>query len=204
MTGGLHFNEVFLDGVRIPDARRLGPEGGGWGVAMTTLMNERMAIGGIERWLDFEGLVRHARDNRERLDPVTRDELARLYTWVRTLELMNARVITELGQGKFAAAESSVMKLALARILTKASELGLRLIGPEALARQGAWQNQFLGAPALHIAGGTDEVQKNVAAERVLGLPREPRRDKDVPFEDLPRGYSPRSPVAVRSDEEGR
>jgi alkylation response protein AidB-like acyl-CoA dehydrogenase len=188
MTGGLHFNEVFLDGVRIPDARRLGPEGGGWGVAMTTLMNERMAIGGIERWLDFEGLVRHAQANRERLDPVTRDELARLYTWVRTLELMNARVITELGQGKFAAAESSVMKLALARILTKASELGLRLIGPEALARQGPWQNQFLGAPALHIAGGTDEVQKNVAAERVLGLPREPRRDRDVPFEELPRG----------------
>ena len=102
---------------------------------------------------------------------MTRDELARLYTWVRTLELMNARVITELGQGKFAAAESSVMKLALARILTKASELGLRLIGPEALAREGPWQNQFLGAPALHIAGGTDEVQKNVAAERVLGLP---------------------------------
>ena len=73
------------------------------------------------------------------------------------------------------------MKLALARILSKASELGLRLIGPEALARQGAWQNQFLGAPALHIAGGTDEVQKNVAAERVLGLPREPRRTRTCP-----------------------
>jgi acyl-CoA dehydrogenase len=188
MTGGLHFNEVFLDGVRIPDAQRLGPVGGGWGVAMTTLMNERMAIGGIERWLDWAGLVEHARANRERLDPVTRDELARLYTWVRTLELMNARVITQLGQGKFAAAESSVMKLALGRILSKASELGLRLIGPEALARNGAWQNQFLGAPALHIAGGTDEIQKNVAAERVLGLPRESRRGKDVPFEDLPRG----------------
>ena len=188
MTGGLHFNEVFLDGVRIPDAQRLGPEGGGWGVAMTTLMNERMAIGGIERWLDWGALLAHARANRERLDPVTRDELARLYTWVRTLELMNARVITELGQGKLAAAESSVMKLALGRILSKASELGLRLIGPEALARQGAWQNQFLGAPALHIAGGTDEVQKNVAAERVLGLPREPRRDRELPFEELPRG----------------
>jgi alkylation response protein AidB-like acyl-CoA dehydrogenase len=187
MTGGLHFNEVFLDGVRIPDSQRLGPVGGGWGVAMTTLMNERMAIGGIERWLDFDALVRHAQANRERLDPATRDELARVYTWVRTLELLNAKVITQLGQGKFAAAESAVMKLALARILTKASELGLRLIGPDALARDGFWQNQFLGAPALHIAGGTDEVQKNVAAERVLGLPREPRRDKDVAFEDLPR-----------------
>jgi alkylation response protein AidB-like acyl-CoA dehydrogenase len=155
---------------------------------MTTLLNERMAIGGIERWLDWDALVRHARANRERLDAATRDELARLYTWVRTLELLNARVITQLGQGKFAAAESSVMKLALARILTKAADLGLRLIGPEALARSGPWQNQFLGAPALHIAGGTDEVQKNVAAERVLGLPREPRHDRELPFEALPRG----------------
>jgi alkylation response protein AidB-like acyl-CoA dehydrogenase len=188
MTGGAHFNEVFLDGVRIPDARRVGPVGGGWRVAMTTLMNERMAIGGIERWLDWDGLVRHAQANRERLDPGTRDELARIYTWVRTLELLNARVITQLGQGRFAAAESSVMKLALARTLSQAAALGLRLIGPDALARQGPWQNQFLGAPALHIAGGTDEVQKNVAAERVLGLPREPRPDRDVPFERLLRG----------------
>ena len=84
-------------------------------------------------------------------------------------------------------AEASVMKLAVARVFTKASELGVELQGPRALERRGFWQNRFLGAPSIHIAGGTDEVQKNVAAERSLGLPREPRSDRDVPFEDLPR-----------------
>jgi alkylation response protein AidB-like acyl-CoA dehydrogenase len=79
------------------------------------------------------------------------------------------------------------MKLALARIVTKAAELGIDLLGPEALERRGPWQNQFLGAPALHIAGGTDEVQKNVAAERVLGLPREASNEKELPFDQLPR-----------------
>jgi alkylation response protein AidB-like acyl-CoA dehydrogenase len=187
MTGGSHFNEVFLNEVRVPDANRLGPEGEGWTAAMTTLMNERIHIGGIEGWLNFDDLVAHARANRERLDPVLRDELARLYAWVKTLELLNARVITKLGHGQVPSAESSVMKLALARIVSKAGELGVDLLGPEGLRRRGIWQNQLLGAPALHIAGGTDEIQKNVAAERVLGLPSEPRSDRDVAFEDLPR-----------------
>ena len=79
------------------------------------------------------------------------------------------------------------MKLSIARIATKVAELGMDLLGPEALRRRGLWQNRFLGAPAIHIAGGTDEVQKNVAAERVLGLPREPRADRDLPFDRIPR-----------------
>jgi alkylation response protein AidB-like acyl-CoA dehydrogenase len=187
MTGGLHFNEIFLNDVRVPDSARLGPEGGGWQVAMTTLMNERMHIGGVEGWLNFDDLVEHARAHREHLDPVLRDELARLYTWVRTLELLNARVITKLGHGEIPTSESSVMKLALARIVSKAAELGIDLLGPDALERRGTWQNQFLGAPALHIAGGTDEIQKNVAAERVLGLPRAASNEKEVPFDQLPR-----------------
>ena len=69
-------------------------------------------------------------------------------------------------------AESSVMKLQIARIMTKAADLALRAAGPEGLARHGYWQNQFLFSPAWHIAGGTDQIQKNVAAERVLGMPR--------------------------------
>jgi len=187
MTGGCHFNEVFLHEVRVPDASRLGPEGGGWAAAMTTLMNERMAIGGIEGWFHFDEIAATAREQPERLDARMRDDLAKLYVWARTLELLNARVVTKLGHGEIPTAEASVMKLALARIYTRAGELGVELLGPGGLARRGHWQNRLLGAPAMHIAGGTDEVQKNVAAERVLGLPREARGDRDVPFADLPR-----------------
>ncbi len=183
MTGGCHFNEVFLNDVRVPDAARLGPEGAGWAAAKTTLMNERMAIGGIEGWFSFEDLAATARENPGRLDARMRDELARLYTWARSLELLNARVITKLGRGEIPTAESSVMKLALARIYTRAGELGTELLGPSGLRRRGHWQNRLLGAPSIHIAGGTDEVQKNVVAERVLGLPREPK--DDVPFDQL-------------------
>ena len=117
-----------------------------------------------------------------------RDELARLYSWLRSLQLLNARVVTKLGRGEMPTAESSVMKLAIARIMTKAADLALRSAGPEALRRRGYWQNQFLFSPAWHIAGGSDEIQKNVAAERVLGLPREPGGNREIPFEKLPRG----------------
>ena len=187
MSGGSHFNDVFLNEVRIPDANRLGPVGAGWGAAMTTLLNERMALGGTGGFFSFDDLAAFARANKERIDGVTRDQLARLFTWNKTLDLLNARVVTKLGRGVVPDAESSVMKLALGRILTLGGELGLRLAGPDALLRHGSWQHQFLTAPSLHIAGGTDEIQKNVVAERVLGLPREPRVDRDVPFDKIPR-----------------
>jgi alkylation response protein AidB-like acyl-CoA dehydrogenase len=187
MTGDAHFNETFLNEVRIPDANRLGPVDGGWGVAMTTLTNERMAMAGAEGLFSWEELLEHARGRRAALDPLTRDQLAELYTWVKALELLNARVITKLGRGEIPSAESSVMKLALVRIVSRGTELGLRLLGPDGLLRPGTWQHQWLFAPAWHIAGGTDEVQKNVAAERVLGLPAEPRSDRELPFEELPR-----------------
>ena len=187
MNGAAHFTEVFLADVRVPDAHRVGPLHQGWSCAMTTLLHERMAIGDIDRMFSFKELVAHARAHRARLDPVLRDELARLYVWVRSLELLNARVISRLGRGSLPAAESSVMKLAIARILSKSADLGLRLLGPEALLRKGPWQDQWLFAPSMHIAGGTDEIQKNIAAERVLGLPRDPLDPRDVPFELLKR-----------------
>lgn len=188
MTGGSHFNEVFLDGVRIPDAQRLGPEGAGWAAAMTTLVNERMAFMGLERLFAFETLLEHARARRDQLDDVLRDDVARLYGWVKSLELLNARVMTKLGRGVVPDAEGSVMKLLLARVISRGAEVGLRLLGPDRLRRRGPWQDQLLFAPSLHVAGGTDEVQKTTIAQRVLGLPREPRNDRDVPFERLPRG----------------
>lgn len=188
MNGSAHFTEVFLSDVRVPDAHRVGPVNHGWSCAMTTLLHERMAIGDIDRMFSFDDLLAHARAHRDRLNPVLRDELAQLYIWVRSLELLNARVISQLGRGSMPAAESSVMKLAIARILSKSADLGLRLLGPEALLRKGPFQNRWLFAPSMHIAGGTDEIQKNIAAERVLGLPREPLEQRDVAFEDLRRG----------------
>ncbi len=189
MTGGEHFNEVFLNEVRIPDANRVGPAGGGWSVCKTTLMHERMAIGGIElfgfRWDDFLG---HAKANAERIDDVLRDDIGKLYTWVKTLELLNARMITKLGRGEMPAAEASVMKLAMARIVTEGGEAGLRLLGDAAMSKDGPWQDIFLMAPSFHIAGGTDEIQKNQAAERVLGLPREAETDRRVPYDQIPKG----------------
>jgi len=187
MSGGSHFNDVFLNEVRIPDAMRLGPVNHGWQGAMTTLLNERMALGGTSGFFSFDALAEHARANKERLDAVTRDQLGRLYVWNKTLDLLNARVVTKLGRGQIPDAESSVMKLALGRILTLGGDLGLRVASPAALARRGAWQHQFLTAPSLHIAGGTDEIQKNVVAERVLGMPRDARTDRDVPFDKIPR-----------------
>lgn len=187
MSGGAHFNEVFLNEVRIADEHRLGPENAGWAAAMTTLLNERMALGGTGGFFSFAELLEHARAHRDRLDAITRDRLAQLYCWDKTLELLNARVVTKLGRGMIPDAESSVMKLALARILTAGADLGLRVAGADALRRHGPWQHQFLTAPSLHIAGGTDEIQKNLVAERVLGLPREGRGDRDVPFEKLRR-----------------
>ena len=187
MTGDAHFNEVFLEDVRIPDTNRLGDVNAGWGVAMTTLNNERMAMAGAVGLFSWDDLLEHAKANRGRVDGATRDELAQLYTWVRTLEMLNARVVTKLGRGETPMAEGSVMKLAMTRIVTKGTELGLRLLGPDGLVRPGTWQHQWLFQPAFHLAGGSDEVQKNVAAERVLGLPGEPHRDRGIPFEDLPR-----------------
>jgi alkylation response protein AidB-like acyl-CoA dehydrogenase len=186
ITGAAMFNEVFLEDVRIPDANRLGREGGGWAVANTTLMYERMAMGGLDRQFSFDDLVALAKASDRPLDGVLRDELARLYTWGKALELLNARIMTKIGRGENPMTESSVVKLALARLYSKAGELGLRLQGSDALG-WGAWQKHFLEAPAFHIAGGTDEVQKNIAAERVLGLPREPDPSRELPFRELPR-----------------
>jgi len=116
-----------------------------------------------------------------------RDDLARVYTELKSLELLNARVVTKLGRGQMPTAESSVMKLALARVMTRAADTAMKAMGPGALLRRGFWQNEFLFAPAWHIAGGTDQVQKNVCAERVLGLPRDPHDTKNVPFDQLPK-----------------
>ncbi|HEX6311532.1 MAG TPA: acyl-CoA dehydrogenase family protein [Acidimicrobiia bacterium] len=175
MTGAANFNEVFLTDARIADEWRIGAVDDGWAVARTLLANERMALNGADGAFSFAEVTDIARARPERVDPVVRDRMARLYTRLRTLEFLNARVITKLGRGETPTAEASIMKLALAAIVTEGATIALSLLGPDGLLADTPPAHRLVGSPAMHIGGGTDEINKNIVAERVLGLPREPR-----------------------------
>jgi alkylation response protein AidB-like acyl-CoA dehydrogenase len=161
----------------------MGEPGEGWRVAITTLMNERLSIGSttggyitrVERLLDLA--------RRQGADDVTRQRIARVYSLSRILEFLNYRIISKLQRGQIPTAEGSVSKLVLGDLASSATELTVDLLGPRGmLLEDKGLQRWFLSAPAFHIGGGTDEIQRNLIGERVLGLPREPRDDKDVPF----------------------
>ena len=173
MTGAANFNEVFLTDARIGDEWRIGGIDDGWGVARTLLANERMALSGADGAFSFEQLADAARERSDRVDPVVRDRMARLYSQVRTLDFLNARVMTKLGRGETPTAEASVMKLALAAIVTEGATIALGLLGAEGMLGDTPQSHRLVGSPAMHIGGGTDEVNKNIVAERVLGLPRD-------------------------------
>jgi alkylation response protein AidB-like acyl-CoA dehydrogenase len=186
MNGDVHFNEVFLDEVRIPDANRIGEPGEGWKVAMTTLMHERMTLGGslgIFHWEELAELARRRGD----LSPTERDQLARVYIDDKCLELLNFRILSKLAAGEIPTAEGAIAKLAMVRVLTRAGEAAFDLLGPAAVTEQSRWRNLFLITPGIRVGGGTDEVQKNMAAERVLGLPRELDETRTVPFNEIRR-----------------
>ncbi|WP_413104854.1 acyl-CoA dehydrogenase family protein [Streptomyces sp. Inha503] len=203
ITGEAEFNEVFLTGVRIPDSRRLGEIGEGWRVAQTTLMNERVAIGGgrVPREGGMIGLV--ADTWRERPELRTHDlhqRLLRLWTESEAARLAGERLRQQLAVGQ-PGPEGSAMKLAFARLNQRISALEVELLGEEGLlyddwtlrrpelvdftGREAGYR--YLRAKGNSIEGGTSEVLLNIIAERVLGLPPEPRTDKDVPWKDLPR-----------------
>jgi len=191
MDGGAHFNEVFLSDVRVPHANRLGEPGDGWRIAITTLMHERMSIGSATGGyvFPFERLTKLARDRSPMgVDALTRDDLARVFTQKRILELLNARILAKIGRGQIPDAEGSIVKLVLANLVTDMAGVGMRLLGPDgSVMGDTGVQGAFLGGPAFHIGGGTDEIQKNLIGERVLGLPKDQSPDKDVPFGTLGR-----------------
>ena len=192
MDGNAHFNEVFLNDVRVPHASRLGEPGDGWRVAITTLMSERMSIGSASGGytFPFSRLLELARMRSPPggIDPLTRDALARVYTQSRILELLNARILSKIGRGQIPDAEGSIAKLVLANLIGQTAAVGMSVIGAAgSLMGDEGIQRAFLGWPAFRIGGGTDEIQRNLIGERVLGLPRDPRPDKDVPFGSLRR-----------------
>jgi alkylation response protein AidB-like acyl-CoA dehydrogenase len=193
INGVAHFNEVFLTEVRVPATNVVGAVNHGWPVAMTTLTSERTLIGGggAVRFADIAGL---ARDTGRGGDPVARQGLARAYIRLQLARYLRMRVLTAVSRGKSPGPESSVLKLSYSQHLAAMSDLVLALEGPRGTLvgddapDHGLWQQYFLGQWSSRIGGGTDEVQRNVIGERVLGLPPEPRIDKDVPFRQLTGG----------------
>jgi alkylation response protein AidB-like acyl-CoA dehydrogenase len=194
MTGASHFNEVFLTDVRVPHANILGDLNAGWGVAMTTLANERTFMGGNARSLAVPELVALARARGLATDPVVRQGIAASHTRAEVMRYLGLRIRTAAIQGRPPGPETSVAKLFAAWNLKRNTELALAIEGAGGMLAGddapsgGAWQQSFLGAPSIRIAGGSDEIQRNVMGERVLGLPGEPRVDKDVPFRSLAAG----------------
>jgi alkylation response protein AidB-like acyl-CoA dehydrogenase len=189
MNGDAHFTEVFLDDVVVPDADRIGPVGDGWRVALTCLSFERGAVGagGGSGLLDVDRLVALAREKGLDGDPSVRDALARLVVDMRVMALTARRARDAAGAGR-PGPEGSGLKLRGSRTFRDYTNLALRLLGADALTTDAEpWHTLFLTAPSLSIRGGTDEIQRNIIGERILGLAEEPRLDRTLPFDQLPR-----------------
>ncbi|WP_028850563.1 acyl-CoA dehydrogenase family protein [Thermocrispum municipale] len=203
ITGEAEFNEVFLTDVRIPDSQRLGEVGEGWRVATTTLNTERVAIGGTPtpREGGMIGVVAQTwRDNPERRRPELHDELLQLWVESEVARLTGMRLRQKLAAGQ-AGPEGATTKLTFARLNQALSGLELELLEDEGLCyddwsfvrpervnftgREAGYR--YLRSKGNSIEGGTSEILRNIVAERVLGLPAEPRTDKDIPWKELPR-----------------
>jgi alkylation response protein AidB-like acyl-CoA dehydrogenase len=194
IDGGSHFNEVFLTDVRIPADWLLGELNNGWNQATAMLMFERVAIGtgstsGVTH-PTADRLIEEARRNDKLSDPVIRQDLMRLYAEETAKSLVSMRTRAEQQAGKVPGPGGSLGKLHGAKIARASRTLTGRILGPAGEAwspgdKAEAWARIVLGSFQSSIAGGTDEIQKNIIGDRVLGLPREPAVDRDVPFKDL-------------------
>ncbi|MET1001336.1 MAG: acyl-CoA dehydrogenase family protein [Acidimicrobiia bacterium] len=202
-TGEAEFNEVYMTDVRIADSERLGDVGEGWHVSLTTLMNERVSIGG-QVSPRGSGVIQTAlnayeRSNR-RGEAVARDQLAQFWIEAEVNRLTNMRASQLRAKGT-PGPEGSVGKMAMAGLNQRLMAFVMELLGPEAMLYPGGYpmdrpttamdlskpQKAFLRVQANSIEGGTTNIMKNILSERVLGLPGEPRADKDVPWSEVPR-----------------
>lgn len=197
-SGHAAFNEVFLTDVRVPDGQRLGPVGGGWKVAISTLMKERMAVNEADiANITVDDVVAMARrpqrgGRRPIDDPAVRARLASLYARSAGVRYTRYRMLTALGQGRLPGPEAAMGKLVLGRNIQEMSRLALDMRGPagilhgdDADAELVAMQEAWFYSAGLRIAGGTDEILRNTLAERVLGLPGETRVDRGMPFNEI-------------------
>jgi len=200
MTGDAHFNEVFLDDVRVAVSDLVGQENDGWRALTAMLTHERLALGAGtgaggsgQGWTQpaSSRFISLARRQGLDTDPVVRQELVQLYIAERVLAYMGQKMRDEIAAGIQVGAKGSVAKLATALISRQSASLGMRLAGAASQAwgaddaDGGALARALCFAPMTAIAGGTSEIQRNTIGERVLGLPKEPQLDRDVPFREV-------------------
>ena len=200
INGGAAFNEVFFSDVRVPADYQLGGLGEGWQVAITTLMNERVSIGaggGTGRTKELFRLAAECRKNGRPAieDGSVRQRLANAFIVSTGLKYTGYRTLSALSRGATPGPEGSIGKAVGAPFSQELAAFAMELQGamggvvdPSAAPQDGVWQEAYLASPGIRIAGGTDEILKNVIAERVLGLPGEHRVDKGKPFREIPTG----------------
>ncbi len=188
ISGEAEFNEVFFDDVTVGADAVVGPIGGGWGTALTTLMFERVTIGLGSQGLGYNS-DRFARaiaaDDHARRDPSVRRELGEIAADLLAVRFTGYRTLTALQQGQIPGPEAGLAKVTMVSAAIRAGDLIADVQGPEALADGAPWSYMISFLPGLKSAGGTEEILRNTIGERVLGLPAEPRLDKGVPFSEL-------------------
>jgi alkylation response protein AidB-like acyl-CoA dehydrogenase len=192
MTGESHFNEIFFDDVEVPADHVVGGVNNGWNAAVTTLLHERVSIGmgatRTERPASFAGVSRRAAERGLTADAAVRDRLVDLYLRERAFDLLNARMSQEVKAGVMPGARGSVVKLLLADLTLYSADVAAEILGPDVVAHDGtdaALARALAWAPGMALGGGTNEIMRNIIGDRVLGLPREPQVDRDVPFREL-------------------
>ena len=198
-TGNSEFNEVYFDNVRIPDDQRLGEVGDGWRVSITTLMNERMAIGGSisTGFPEIHELAQTLSLNGQPAieDASVQSKLADWYVKASGLKNNASRMITAISKGEMPGPENSMGKLVAGNMMQDIAKFAIDLQGqggalvdPEVAEGAGRFQMMLLRSPAVRIEGGTDQILRNIIGERVLGLPEDLRADKGIPFNEIPTG----------------
>ena len=197
ITGGSSFNEVYFNDVRIPDSQRLGAVGDGWRVAITTLMNERLAVGDANG-ADAKEAFKWAQKQDDHGQPLiqnraVRESIAAWYCQASGLKNPKLRTLSALSRGDTPGPEASITKVVSANKLQAVGNFGIDSLDMAGMLKTDdsdvhSFHDAWLGAAGLRIAGGTDEILKNIIAERVLGLPQDPRADKGVAFKDIPSG----------------
>ena len=200
ISGQSNFNEVYFTDVRIPDSQRLGEVGQGWQVSLTTLMNERASIGAGGAGVNFDLAYKLAQrinlDDAPAIeDKAVRAKLADWYVQESGLKYTGYRTLSALSRGEIPGPDSSIGKAVgapktqdMASFCMDLLEMAGAISDPDLAEEAGLIQMTYMGSPGGRIAGGTDEIMLNILAERVLGMPQEPRMDKGIPFNEIPTG----------------